>query len=245
MPIKMPKPKKLAEETEAALKTPVELSVDSSSGSNGNGVVHTPYGKKERNSKKSRPTVSFTPQPPKAEGVIEDDNSSQAVEEASVQTVDEELEYTFDEKAYRRFVNDIAPAIGMNFIIADAGRDPFSPNLIWKDDGGNEIPAYLITLSEPIMEGDNPQYSFAVPYAFLEANNSDGADFLVFVYIRFAKKSDQVALLTGVWAAHIQDMFELLDSFGKRVGDNVVFDVRLFDCYSINTMGNPVRMVID
>lgn len=225
----IPKPKDPLDDLPVEEKT--EVDVDE---------VITPYGKRTKSTKK-RPVVQFLEDDDSDKG----DSSDEAGEADEVDEVNDYQDWIVPDKYIRKFVNEVAPAIGLSFVFQKTGSDPLVPSMTWKLDNGDELPAYLVVVDKPVEMSDVPQYSFALPMDFFERHNTDSADFHVFVYIRFAKKYGDVDLLTGVWSVHIQDLFDLIDGGGQRIDDIVAFDARMFECYSVNTLGNPVRLIIE
>ena len=153
----------------------------------------------------------------------------------------------------RKFINETAPTIGLSFTLITDVDGPYAPNMHWQVNEYEDKDAYLVIADEPFMEAPEPQYAFQLPVAFLDEHNHGAADFEVVVYVRFAQKKErlnkatgeleQINMLTGVWAIHIQDLYTLLGMSYEPIGDACVFDVRDLDCYSVNTLGKPLQLV--
>lgn len=218
-------------------------------------VTPTPYGDRKKSNRK-RPRVSLpsnatipsdkvTDVETGQDEVGEDDGSKQHQNE-TIQKEDSPQEHTVsigDNPLAWKFVNEVAPSVGLAVYLAEDGDSPFMPNATWHC-GDETCSSYLVIAEKPLLDSAVPQYSFSLPLDFFEHNNSDASDFYVIVYLRFTGEQDDINMLTGVWMIHIQELFEMLDS-ASRAGEEYVFDVRHLECYSVNTMGNPVKLVVE
>lgn len=140
----------------------------------------------------------------------------------------------------RLFMHRVSPTIELQFE-PENGDNPYLSNMRWIIEDGIEYPAYLITVDKP----SENQYHVLLEEDFLNAHTQHSDVWIVF-YLRISTMSAGERSLTGVWIAHIKEIFDLLDSCGKHIpGSGWMIDVRLFDCYSVNTLGGPpVRLAV-